>query len=768
MKRKLFLIIFITLTFFLCGLLCFQKTKQEQTKKLENENVLFSLFQGDEKVDTIPSKDSGYYFDRDKSNCTNDAQIEWDSVNWSPAVSVKEENQERVSCNLYFTTNYREGILNGTDPVLKDEMIPITLENDGTVKKADLTKPWYSYADKKWANAVLLQNSYDALDAEGKVNSVTKQDGYVSFDGVDDYINLGLANYDFGNQVTIALKFVLKSKKTSSQEIFANVESAGISFWTINDTLVFEIYNENESKYINLYYQGINLNETYTVVGKYDGKKIFFYVNGKLASESDGEFNIKTSPVPFLLGANPNIKNGELTMGTYSNVDVYQAAIYNRVLSDEEIKNNMTNEIKVTDNTGLLKYVDFTNRQNYEANEVIPEDVIESYFVWIPKYRYKLWDLGNYDGLTSIDTSKVHTIDILFGDYNTDDSMGKECTTPMTSGATGNCKVGDYMTHPAFISIPSTGFWVGKFETGYKGATTTSSAQSNTYDTSKIEIKPNVYSWRSIQASNAHLNSYSYKRNLDSHMMKNTEWGAVSYLQRSKYGSQKEVRINNNSNYVTGYAANNEPTCGYTGKNESCNIQCSDNSCNSSYNTTIGYLAATTENIYGIYDMNGGSYDITMTVVYSKDKTNYITGVNNIANSGFNGLLGCPTCWVNVDETITEVTDGINLPDKKYFDIYDYVESYSNYSKRILGDATGELGPFSTNGIMSANNQTRQISSWNSSSYNAYYADQFFARGFSFQWGTDAGLLTYGATHGESLATASYRIILTPTKGNAL
>ena len=66
MKRKLFLIIFITLTFFLCGLLCFQKTEQIQTKKLENENVLFSLFQGDEKVDTIPSKDSGYYFDRDK------------------------------------------------------------------------------------------------------------------------------------------------------------------------------------------------------------------------------------------------------------------------------------------------------------------------------------------------------------------------------------------------------------------------------------------------------------------------------------------------------------------------------------------------------------------------------------------------------------------------------------------------------------------------------------------------------------------------------
>ena len=54
-----------------------------------------------------------------------------------------------------------------------------------------------------------------------------------------------------------------------------------------------------------------------------------------------------------------------------------------------ELVDSGVKEIKVTDNKGLLKYVDFTNKQNYETNEIIPEDVIESYFVWIPKYRYK-------------------------------------------------------------------------------------------------------------------------------------------------------------------------------------------------------------------------------------------------------------------------------------------------------------------------------------------------------------------------------------------
>ena len=742
------------------------KNKVNETigNKLPNDSL--AIYIGDEKVNEIPTKESGYYFDRDKSSCTNDAQVEWDSVTWSPRVEIKEENKERVSCNLYFTTNYQEGILNGTDPVLKDEMIPITIENDGTVKKADLTKPWYSYENKKWANAVILQNSYDALSAEGKVNSATKNVGYVSLDGIDDYIDLGLANYDFGSNLTISLKARIK-EFNSQVDIFNNYEAAGFGLYynPNNKKINFSLYSNSESRYRGVELNTIiQVNQIFTVTATFDGSNMKIYLNGILNnSYQTTSTTIKTSIQKILIGANPEANNN---FANYSNMDVYQAIIYNRTLSDEEIKNNMANKIKVTDNTGLLKYVDFTNKQNYESNEVIPEDVIESYFVWIPKYRYKLWDLGNYDSLTVIDTSKVHSIDILFGDYNTDDSVNKECTTPMTSGATGNCKVGDYMTHPSFLSIPSTGFWVGKFETGYKGANDTSSAESNTYDISKIEIKPNVYSWRSIQTSNAHLNSYNYKRNLDSHMMKNTEWGAIVYLQQSKYGSQNEVRINNNSNYITGYSANNEPTCGYTGKNEPCNIQCNDDSCNSLYNTSIGYLASTTENIYGIYDMNGGAYEVLMTVLHSEDKSGYIIGINNIANSGFNGLLGCPNCWVRADKNITSITNGINLPDVKYFDVYNYVEKISNFSNRILGDATSELGPFAENGVMLANNQIRQISSWNSSSYNVYYGDQFFARGFAFQWGTDAGILTYGATHGESREQASYRIVLTPTAIN--
>ena len=735
MRKKFFLVMFITLTFFLCGLLCFQESEQLQTKKLQNDNVLFSLFQGEEKVDTIPSKDSGYYFDRDKSNCTNDAQIEWDSVNWSPSVSVKDENQERVSCNLYFTTNYREGILNGTDPVLKDEMVPITLENDGTVKKADLTKPWYSYADKKWANAVILQNSYDALSAEGNVNSATKQGGYVSFDGVDDYIDLGLANYDFDKSITMTMRVKIKETATSgTRMLLTNFENGGVSFEYYNGKVYASILKEDYSTYLTTFKYTYDIEKFFTITMTYDGSNMSLFIDGVLMGNILYTGKIISTVMPLVIGANPNANN---SFGQYGKVDVKQVAIYNRVLSEEEIKNNMTSEIKITDNTGLLKYVDFTNRQNYEASEVIPEDIIESYFVWIPKYRYKLWNVGNYDSLTGIDDSKVHSIDILFGDYNTDDLIGKECTTPMISGATGNCKVGDYMTHPAFISIPSTGFWVGKFETGYKGATDVTSAKSNTFDISKIVIKPNVYSWRSVQLVNGHLNSYSYKRNLNSHMIKNTEWGAVAYLQHSKYGSQINVRLNNTDNHLTGYAANSAPTCGYTGKKEACNGYCENDSCSSPYNTEIGYLASTTGNVYGIYDMSGGDWEYVM--LFIKNEENKI-------------LSGLRT-----------TQNGQTLPATQYYDLYIGTSSSNSFYNRILGDATGEMGPFGTIKYITS---SRVINSWHKNqSVFVRYETPFLTRGGTTTIGENSGVFAFDNQYGQ--ACSAFRIILTPTKGNA-
>ena len=379
--------------------------------------------------------------------------------------------------------------------------------------------------------------------------------------------------------------------------------------------------------------------------------------------------------------------------------------------------------------------------KSYNNGEVIPEEEIESYFVWIPKYSYKLWDLGNYTDWTEIDESKVHAIEIRFGTTNTTDSVSGECTTPGISGESGNCEVGDYMTHPAFLAFNTTGIWVGKFETGYNGATTAAEAQSNTTEVNKVIVKPNVYSWRNIQVANAFTVSYNYKRELESHMMKNTEWGAVAYLSHSNYGINGEIRINNYSQYKTGYAATTE-----NGSSSTTEVAL--------WNTSVGYLASTTGNITGVYDMSGGSHEIVMGV-QADENWQPLSGRHNIYNSGFNGTLGCPTCDPSVsgvDSTITKITNGVNLPESKYYDIYKYDNVNTSRIRRILGDATGEMGPFKIS--------QSPINSWYSdNAYFVYNVNPWISRGGYINNQNNAGIFYYGAHVGNASNTSSFRIV---------
>ena len=372
--------------------------------------------------------------------------------------------------------------------------------------------------------------------------------------------------------------------------------------------------------------------------------------------------------------------------------------------------------------------------KEYVSGEIIPGEEIESYFVWIPKYSYKLWDLGNYSSSTEIDESKVHAIEIRFGTTNTTDSVEGECTTPGVSGESGNCEVGNYMTHPAFLAFNTTGIWVGKFETGYSGATNTSEAEKNTTEVNKIIVKPNVYSWRNIQVANAFTVSYNYKRELESHMMKNTEWGAVAYLSHSIYGINNKERINNNSNFLTGYAAVSEPTVGYPEYTEygtSSNIT-------QPYNTSVGYLASTTGNITGIYDMSGGSHEYVMGIMKDAND-NLMSGYSFTYHSGFNGVLSDGS----------SITNGIDFPESKYYDVYNYGDISTNYARRILGDATGEMGPFSN------------VSSWHSEQV-LFVAFPFpwFCHGGNYNVGSSAGSFYNSNVSGAASYGFSFRLIL--------
>ena len=476
---------------------------------------------------------------------------------------------------------------------------------------------------------------------------------------------------------------------------------------------------------------------TITILGLSIGYGAF---NAELSISGEATINGQKYKEVILNGTEPKLEEPLIPVTIEDDGTVKKADLTSKWYSYEE---------KRWANAVILK----DESKTYYSGEIIPEEEIESYFVWIPKYSYKLWDLGNYSSSTEIDESKVHSIEIRFGTVNTSDSVEGECTTPGISGESGNCEVGDYMTHPAFLAFNTTGIWVGKFETGYDGATNQSGAQKNTTEVDKVIVKPNVYSWRSIQIANAFTVSYNYQRELESHMMKNTEWGAVAYLSHSIYGINDEVRINNNSSYLTGYAAVSEPTVDYPEYKD----YGTSSSITRSYNTTTGYLASTTGNITGIYDMSGGANEYVMGVQVDESGLP-LSGRHNIYNSGFNGTLGCPACDIGtvsgVDSSITSITNGISLPESKYYDAYNYNTSRFNYSGRILGDATGEIGPFDVN------NQNRPINSWHlDNAWFVNFSSFWFGRGGHYGGGSGTGIFYFGSSSGNTDGGISFRLV---------
>ena len=251
-----------------------------------------------------------------------------------------------------------------------------------------------------------------------------------------------------------------------------------------------------------------------------------------------------------------------------------------------------------------------TNRQTYlnaTPGTVIPMDDITTMWVWIP--RFNAITPSNYNGGTQ---AKPNAIDVTFVKQN---EVAIDAFT--------------------FGDKELSGFWYGKFEVGHTtlASSTTTNNLGCTNETCSnangIIIKPNVTSLRYNNISKFFYASRSMEQTgnsfgfvsseVDTHMSKNNEWGAVAYLTQSIYGrctsstTCTEVGINNNVDYITGIGT--VAGSSYTG------------AITNSYNTALGKDASTTGTIYGIYDMSGGADE-------------YVMGIFNkiIGSSGFAGL----------------------------------------------------------------------------------------------------------------------------------
>ena len=550
--------------------------------------------------------------------------------------------------------------------------------------------------------------------------------------------------------------------------------------------------------------------------------------------------------------------------------------------------------------------VSSTNRSAYKSASVgteIPMDDILTMQVWIPRYKYKVW---NYNSGVTV-SSNPQEIEITFESGTA--KTGEITCTDSISGTDGDpsetCKIGSTTctdatcnsktyTHPAFTfgDEEIQGFWIGKFEL--------------TGTISNITVKPNLSSLRSQTVSSFETNimkmknsgnQYGISTSTDTHMIKNSERGAVAYLSHSKYGTCtdgtcKEVNINNSSGYYTGRSGGSSSASSSTdgtykynqtkitktamtggteitptvtndmtypwsetsGLYKSSNQRKNSTTTNlkfsftaptdetylsfdwsvssesASYDylyytitkngttlsgtgtstkiggttlgttestltynnvskkldkgeyeltftyrkdssgaqgTDTGYIknikvldnptfedkiivlkhgedgpsASTTHNVYGVYDMNGGSYEYTMSNMVSNDGTTMMSGYSSSNNSGYTGKI-------YDNGNFTSYT-GIEYPDTKYYDKYSFSTNGVTRNRSKLGDgikevyASGILGWYEDN------------------SYVAYAQSPWFMSGGSYDNKTRAGMFSSNYVKGNSDSGKSSRLIIT-------
>ena len=454
-----------------------------------------------------------------------------------------------------------------------------------------------------------------------------------------------------------------------------------------------------------------------------------------------------------------------------------------------------------------------------------------SMWVWIPRFAYKI-------------TGETIDVKFLIGttdNYYENDEIKTAQRQKTADEIIDSTK--EYTVHPAFTNESSinyanggwdkelTGIWVAKFAAGYASGNNSASVKASNenysqstsyvqatergaddkkdgnmdarnwldgiYGSTTTSIKyptfqGTTYAMNYINHSDAYKiaraltddgNIYGLSNNTaNSHLMKNSEWGAVAYLSKSQYGQNtEEIKVNNanllsgnrkrtstsgksgvDSVYgVTGCTSNETSKGSITTTIEAIN-GVSKNTANANgiyvWNQKTGQNASTTGTIYGIYDISGCVWERTADFVSN--------GNANLLEFGKSLLDEAKVTYtINGNTKVVTANTGTST---KYVTIYPYsspesstidTASQNNFKNniKIYGDAVRET----TSANAGTSNSGWYTSSWNSDySYFPALGSPFFVRGGSFWIGPSAGAFAFSRAGGDSGYSTGFRAVL--------
>ena len=453
---------------------------------------------------------------------------------------------------------------------------------------------------------------------------------------------------------------------------------------------------------------------------------------------------------------------------------------FNEPAGDEKAKEGST--VKTTDTDAAWYDYDAKKWANAQTQD-------GSMWVWIPRFAYKV-------------NSSTKTFDVVF--------LKDTTNTYLDNGTEKDAEKEGYIVHPAFKNESSTGYenggwdkeltgiWVSKFEAGYatsngnsapKKASSVNYSQTSVwasgyetggqdgslparnwidgvYGNTKTSIKYPTFQGLAYSMNYTnHNDAFNISRALtesgniyglsstatDSHLMKNSEWGAVAYLAQSKYGLNGTNIYINNANLrnsqtsayaITGCAGETEDAAELGVKiDNSTKKPVSTDNTKKIYTWTqkSGTKASTTGTIYGVYDMSGGTWERTAGLVNNENE-NLATYGQSLLNALNNGKS---SKYVTVYPHNASVDkNGANID----------TASTANWkaNTKIYGDGIRET---STAG-------TGKTSWYTDYSYFPAVSAPFSGRGGYFWDGEGAGLFYFTRHAGNSGYGSGFRSVL--------
>lgn len=366
----------------------------------------------------------------------------------------------------------------------------------------------------------------------------------------------------------------------------------------------------------------------------------------------------------------------------------------------------------------------------------------DAYWVWIPRYAYKI---------TTPHTTTAQQINIIF--------LAGTSNNP----ADGTALPSGYIVHPGFTfgGKQLTGIWVAKYEassntpnavdgTGYTGGSNTGALQ--------VRSVPNVYSWRNISVGNSQTASMNMvtaqgsvgtTTNIDSHLIKNIEWGAVAYLSQSMYGTEPWINP-----YGDRTAGSYKMKTGYSGENKDSGQLVEGSVQLHPYNDlTYGVKASTTGNIYGIYDFSGGGWEYTAAVI--NNGNSYISSYGKAEHVLSNKIRDEYAKYYDIYEPGDEEKEGgafYGVGGQNLWSSaapYNVSEADNNIIRKRLTDATyAKMASKNGDGLYEVTNGTSYFGKYTSGTVGTYWlidtvVDSSVGSQLSRGWNNDYMLMGY-------------------------